>query len=255
MNRKPVLKQAFISSLPVLMGYTAMGFAAGVLLAAKSGIRLPALWAFLTSATSISGALQFMLVDWIRTARPMLDVALLTVCLNIRYSMYGLSLIERFRGIPPAKKLYLIWSLTDETYALEVENKVPPGGDSILYCLTLAALNHSYWIFGVTAGALAGAALPFPNKGIDFAMTALFLVILTDQCRERRNRVYAAIGLLVSVPCALIFGVGRGAEEAASLKDRIGMLIPSIVLMLSVLVVFRGPLEKLETWKNRGKKS
>ena len=240
MNRKPTLKQAFVSSLPVLMGYTTMGFAAGVLLAAKSGVRLPALWAFLTSATSISGALQFMLVDWIRTARPMLDVALLTVCLNIRYSMYGLSLIERFRGIPLAKKLYLIWSLTDETYALEVENQVPPGGDSILYCLTLAALNHFYWILGVVSGALAGAALPFPNKGIDFAMTALFLVILTDQCRERKNRVYAAVGLAASVACALIFGAGN-------------MLIPSIVLMLSVLAVFGKPLEKLETWKPGGR--
>ena len=240
MNRKPTLKQAFVSSLPVLMGYTTMGFAAGVLLAAESGVRLPALWAFLTSATSISGALQFMLVDWIRTARPMLDVALLTVCLNIRYSMYGLSLIERFRGLPLAKKLYLIWSLTDETYALEVENKVPPGGDSILYCLTLAALNHFYWILGVVSGALAGAALPFPNKGIDFAMTALFLVILTDQCRERKNRVYAAVGLAASILCALIFGPGK-------------MLIPSIVLMLSALVVFRRPLEKLESRQIGGK--
>ena len=232
MNQKPVLKQAFISSLPVLMGYTAMGFAAGVLLAAKSGVKLPALWAFLTSATSISGALQFMLVDWIRTSRPMLDVALLTVCLNIRYSMYGLSLIERFRGIHPLKKLYLIWSLTDETYALEVENKVPPGGDSILYCLTLAGLNHCYWIAGVVAGAFAGAALPFPDKGIDFAMTALFLVILTDQCRERKNRVYAAVGLAASVVCALIFG----AEK---------MLIPSMILMLSALIVFRKRLERI----------
>ena len=240
MDQKPVLKQAFISSLPVLMGYTTMGFAAGVLLAAKSGIRLPAFWAFLTSATSISGALQFMLVDWIQKSQPMLDVALLTVCLNIRYSMYGLSLIERFRGIPLAKKLYLIWSLTDETYALEVENKVPPGGDSILYCLTLAALNHCYWILGVVSGALAGAALPFPNKGIDFAMTALLLVILTDQCRERKNRVYAAVGLLASVVCALVFGAGK-------------MLIPSMAIMLSALIVFRKPLENMESWTPGGK--
>ncbi|MBR4255222.1 MAG: AzlC family ABC transporter permease [Lentisphaeria bacterium] len=240
MNRKPVLKQAFVSSLPVLMGYTTMGFAAGVLLATNSGVEHPALWAFLTSATSISGALQFMLVDWIQKAQPMLEVALLTVCLNIRYSMYGLSLVERFRGLPIAKKLYLIWSLTDETYALEVENKVPPGGDSILYCLTLAALNHCYWIIGVVSGALAGTALPFPNKGIDFAMTALFLVILTDQCRECRNRVYAAVGLLASVVCALVFGAGR-------------MLIPSIILMLSALIVFRKPLEKLESWRPGGR--
>ena len=85
-------------------------------------------------------------------------------------------------------------------------------------------------------GALAGAALPFPNKGIDFAMTALFLVILTDQCRERKNRVYAAVGLLASIACALIFGAGK-------------MLIPSMVLMLSALIVFRKPLGKLESWK------
>lgn len=235
MNRKPVLKQAFVSSLPVLMGYTTMGFAAGVVLAA-SGIRLPAFWAFLTSATSISGALQFALADCVGASLPMLDVAILTFCLNIRYSMYGLSLIERFRGLPFAKKAYLIWTLTDETYALEVENKVPPGGDSILYCLTLAALNHCYWIVGVTAGALAGAALPIPDEGIEFAMTALFLVILTDQCREPKNRVYAAVGLLAAIPCACIFGSKR-------------MLIPSIVLMLSALVVLRKPLEKLETWK------
>ena len=239
-ERRAILRRAFVNSLPVLMGYTTMGFAAGVLLAAKSGIRLPAFWAFLTSATSISGALQFMLVDWIRNSQPMLDVALLTVCLNIRYSMYGLSLIERFRGIPLAKKLYLIWSLTDETYALEVENKVPPGVDSIQYCITLAALNHFYWILGVVSGALAGAALPFPNKGIDFAMTALFLVILTDQCRESKNRVYAAVGLLASVVCALVFGAGK-------------MLIPSMVLMLSALIVFRKSFEKLETWKSGGK--
>ena len=73
-------------------------------------------------------------------------------------------------------------------------------------------------------------------RSIDFAMTALFLVILTDQCRERRNRVYAAVGLLASVACALVFGAGK-------------MLIPSIVLMLSVLIVFRKPFEKLESWK------
>ena len=70
-------------------------------------------------------------------------------------------------------------------------------------------------------------------------MTALFLVILTDQCRERKNRVYAAVGLLASVACAAVFGAGR-------------MLIPSMILMLSVLIVFRKPLGKLESRKPGG---
>ena len=98
-DRFVIVKRAFIDSLPVLMGYSAMGFAAGVLLSAHSGIDFAGIWAFLTSATSISGALQFMLVDWIAKRTPLLDVALLTFCLNIRYAMYGFSLIDRFRGI------------------------------------------------------------------------------------------------------------------------------------------------------------
>ena len=149
-DRLEIPKRAFIDSLPVLMGYSAMGFAAGVLLSAHSGIDFSGIWAFLTSATSISGALQFMLVGWIADRTPLLDVALLTFCLNVRYAMYGFSLLDKFRGIGFWKKLYLIWSLTDETYALETECKIPDKKKNIRYCLLLAFFDHSYWIIGVT---------------------------------------------------------------------------------------------------------
>lgn len=230
MRFSPVAKRAFVSSLPVMMGYLAMGFAAGVLLAAHSGVKFPALWGALTSATSISGALQFMIVDWIRMQTPLLQVALLTLCLNIRYAMYGLSLIGKFKNITWWKKLYLIWSLTDETYALEVAEKESTHNDSIRYCLTLAALNHLYWIIGVTAGAVAGMALPFSDKGIDFAMTALFIVILTDQCREAQNRVPAATGGIAALAAFLIFGSQN-------------MLIPTMIIMITAFVVARPKLD------------
>ena len=230
MRFSPVAKRAVVSSLPVMMGYLAMGFAAGVLLAAHSGVKFPALWGALTSATSISGALQFMIVDWIRMQTPLLQVALLTLCLNIRYAMYGLSLIGKFKNITWWKKLYLIWSLTDETYALEVAEKESSPDDSIRYCLTLAALNHLYWIIGVTAGAVAGMALPFSDKGIDFAMTALFIVILTDQCREAQNRVPAATGGIAALAAFLIFGSQN-------------MLIPTMIIMITAFVVARPKLD------------
>ena len=235
-DRFVIVKRAFIDSLPVLMGYSAMGFAAGVLLSAHSGIDFAGIWAFLTSATSISGALQFMLVDWIAKRTPLLDVALLTFCLNIRYAMYGFSLIDRFRGIGFWKKFYLIWSLSDETYALETEFKIPEKKKNIRYCLLLAFFDHAYWICGVTAGALAGKALPFSNQGIDFAMTALFLVILTDQCREKSNRFPAIIGGSAAVLCLLIFG----AEK---------MLIPSMILMITVFLVCRKKLDPVRKEK------
>ena len=234
MFTRKVLKAAWISSLPVLMGYLTMGFAAGVLFAERVNAPAVGFWAFLTSATSISGALQFLMSEWIQRNTALLDVALLTLCLNLRYAMYGFSLLERFQGIPLWKKLYLIWTLTDETYALEVENQTPSGEDSISYCLAVAGFDHLYWIIGVTAGALCGSGIRFDNRGIDFAMTALFLVILTDQCREKRNRIPALTGFAATVVCGLFFDLGN-------------MLIPSIVLMLVILLILRKPLTRKET--------
>ena len=225
MRFSPVVRRAFISSLPVMMGYLAMGFAAGVLLAAHSGISMPAVWGAITSATSISGALQFMIVDWARMQTPLMQVALLTLCLNIRYAMYGLSLIGKFKNITWWKKLYLIWSLTDETYALEVAEKESSHNDSIRYCLTLAALNHLYWIAGVTSGAVAGMALPFSDKGIDFAMTALFIVIAVGQWKGTRNHLPAAIGCLATLASLRLAG-----------EDN--MLILALVVIVAALLVF-----------------
>ena len=223
---KKVFKAAFISSLPVLMGYSAMGMAAGILLAGTVKLHALPFWAFLSSGINISGALQFIMVNWCDAMIPFTQVALLTFCLNVRYAMYGFSLIEKFRPLSFWKRAYLIWSLTDETYALETECKIPDKKKNIRYCLLLAFFDHSYWIIGVTCGALAGKALPFSNKGIDFAMTALFLVILTDQCRDKLNRLPALIGGGAAFVCCLIFGASK-------------MLIPSMILMITIFLACR----------------
>ena len=231
MTNKRIFYQAFSASLPVLMGYTAMGMAAGILLAGK--IQRPDIvfWAFLSSLTSISGALQFAIVDWISSNMPLIDVALLTLFLNIRYAMYGLSLLEKFKNIGFRRKFYLIWSLTDETFALEAESRLPDHRSDIRYCLYVAMLDHSYWVLGVTAGALAGKFLPFSTEGIDFAMTALFLVVLTDQCREKRNRIPAAIGMASAIIGRICFSLDN-------------MLIPAMIMMTAAFIVFRKGLEK-----------
>lgn len=181
---KKLFRKAFADSLPVLMGYTTMGFAAGVLLAAKGGVMIPPLWAAATAVTMVSGTMQFMIVEPLAKCAPLLSVALLTLFINFRYALYGFSMLERWRSVPLLRKLFLIHGLTDETYALEVACKLENPREHLFYCTALSALNISYWLVGVTAGALAGCALPIPTKGIEFAMVALFLVIFTDQCRE-----------------------------------------------------------------------
>lgn len=228
---KRVFKAAFISSLPVLMGYTAMGMAAGILLAGTVKLHTLPFWAFLSSSINISGALQFIMVNWCDAMLPFAQVALLTFCLNIRYAMYGFSLIEKFRPLPLWKRLYLIWSLTDETYALEVDDKrVPEGENPLDFCLGVAMLDHFYWIFGVVAGAVIGSALPFNSEGIDFAMTALFLVVLTDQCQDKLNRKAAAIGAFSAIAGRVLFSTGN-------------MLIPAMIMMATLFILLKKKLE------------
>ena len=224
---KNVALASFKASIPVLLGYLTMGAAAGILLTSQTG--LGAFWAFLTSATSVSGALQFMAVDMFANHTPLLTVALVTLSINIRYALYGLPLIERWKGIPILLKLYLILSLTDETFALETENKYPPGEDSLTYCFLISLFDHIYWVTGVVAGSLAGGLLNFNTKGIDFAMTALFIVILMDQLQEKQTRIPAGIGGICAVIGLLIYPAN--------------MLVPSLLLILAAILLFRRRLE------------
>ena len=232
-----VFRTAFSDSVPVMAGYGTMGFASGVLLAVHGGMPLPALWAAVSSATFVSGPLQYLFVDWVRTSASIGGVLFVVLCVNLRYSLYGLSLLETFRGARFWTRMYLIAGITDETYALEVACRLPPK-EKRMYCLFLTALDHMYWIVGVTAGAMTGAALDVPSKGIDFAMTALFLVILTEQCREMSNRLPAAIGavsaVIVFAALATVFGVSAARAD---------MLIPTMMLMVTVLLALRRRIE------------
>lgn len=242
-----LVARAFIASLPVLTGYGTMGFAAGLLLALQDGTAGSAFWAALTSAVFVSGPLQYLLVDWVREATPYAAAVVLAVCLNIRYSLYGLSLLERFKAAPLLPRLYLIGTVTDETYALQTQCPWPAGRESTRYCLWLACFDHLYWILGVTAGALAGvfaqgvfskARVEACTKGIDFAMTALFLVILVDQLRNKANRIPALIGFASS---ALVFGVLAATCGFAAAKGN--MLIPSMVVIVGAFLAVRNVLD------------
>lgn len=183
-ERRRILRAAFVSSLPVLMGYVTMGFAAGVLMAVKGGLVHPAAWSALLAASTVSGTLSFAIVPLVADGASLAAVAALTLGINFRYAFYGFSMLGRWRGIPLFQKWFLVHSLADEIYALDLACHETDPLRHRLYCLWNHALNVSYWIVGTTAGALAGAALPIPSKGIEFAMAALFIVILTDQITD-----------------------------------------------------------------------
>ena len=191
-RRRAILRRAFTDSLPVLMGYTTMGFVAGVLLAAKAGIHHAPLWAFLTSAACVSGTYNFAIVQPVAERVPIWSVALMVAGVNFRYAFYGFTMLAKWRSVPLVKKLFLIHMLSDENYALEAACRYRDGASHLLYCLALSAMNLSYWVLGTTAGAVAVAILEGAldpdvirrhTNGMEFAMVALFLVIFTDQMK------------------------------------------------------------------------
>ena len=225
MNRK-ALSAAFPVTVPVLMGYLAIGMAFGFMLQA---IGYNFIWAFFMSLTIYAGSGQYLGVTLLSTAASLGTVALMTL-------VYGLSMLEKFRGMG-WRKFYMIFSLTDETYALLASAQAPVGVDPKSFYFAIALLDHSYWILGSVIGAVAGALIPVDTTGIDFAMTALFVVIAVDQWKAYRKHLPALLGFGVTIVFLIILGQIFGQQQ---------MLIVSLGVIVLLLLVLRDKLEEKE---------
>lgn len=227
MDRK-ALAAAFPVTLPVLMGYLSIGIAFGLML---QGIGYNFIWAFFMSLTIYAGSGQYLGVTLLGSMASLGTVALMTLLINFRHLVYGLSMLEKFRGMG-ARKFYMIFSLTDETYALLAGTPAPVGVDPKNFYFSVAVLDQLYWIAGSVIGGLAGGLLAgrISIEGIDFAMTALFVVIAVDQWKAYRRHLPAFLG----AGCTLVFLILIGAEQ---------MLLPALGLIVLSLLLLRSRLE------------
>ena len=244
MDRK-ALSAAFPVTVPVLMGYLAIGIAFGLML---QEIGYNFIWAFFMSLTIYAGSGQYLgvtllgarLRGWLGrllgAAASLGTVAVMTLLINFRHLVYGLSMLKKFQGMGP-RKLYMIFSLTDETYALLSSARVPVGVDPRNFYFAIALLDQSYWILGSVIGAVAGALIPFSTEGVDFAMTALFVVIAVDQWRSYRKHLPAVLGAGVTVLFLIVLGHFFGQDQ---------MLLISLGVIVLCLLVLRDRLDEKE---------
>lgn len=223
---KNAFKKAFPYTIPVLTGYLFIGIAFGVMYAEKG---YSAWWAVLMSLLVYAGSGQYLAVRFFVPGISFFQVIFMTLMVNIRHVFYGLSLLGKFNRMGK-KRWYMIFGLTDETYSLLCTTKVPEEVDEEKFLFAIAILDQSYWVIGSFIGGVLKSVLPFNAEGIEFAMTALFIVIFLEQWMEKKNRIPAAIGVVSAVVCLQIFGSGS-------------FVLPTMIVCIGILFLLRKRLE------------
>ena len=219
------LRAAFPATIPVLTGYLCIGMAYGLLMAnAGYGV----FWALLLSLLCYAGSMEFVAVSLLTAGFDPVQALLMALMINARHAFYGLSMLEKYRGTGWARP-FLIFSLTDETFSLESTLEPPDGVTRRDFYFWISLLDYLYWQMGSVLGALIGGLLPFDTTGLDFALTALFIVLFLEQWRKRENRPAALIGLGCTAVSLAVVGADR-------------LVIPAMVLILAVLLGGRNKL-------------
>lgn len=218
-----MLKTAFVATLPVLTGYLVLGFGFGIVMKANGfGLALT----FAMSLLIYAGSMQYVAIGLFTGGASLLTVALTTLMVNARHLFYGISMLDRYKHTG-RRKPYLIFGLTDETYSL-VCTELPdiPEESRNDYYFLVTLLDQLYWVAGSVLGVAAGTLLQFNSEGIDFALTALFLTVFTDQWLNAENHAPALIGVGVSVGSLLLFGADS-------------FLIPAMLVIALLLCVYK----------------
>ncbi len=225
-----MMKTIFKKTIPVLAGYVVLGMGFGLLLKVNGfGIW----WALGMSVFIYAGSLQYVGVSLLAGGASFLTIAVTSLVINARHLFYGITMMKPYEGAG-IKKLYLMHSLTDETYSIVCTKDVPEGMNPHKYYFGISFLNQIYWIVGSVIGSLLGSVIPYDLTGLEFSMTALFVTVFIDQWRKEKEHKPAIIGLCSSVVSLLIFG-----------KDN--FIIPDMMIIMVLLSLFRKKIEKEET--------
>ena len=213
-------RAAFPLTLPVMAGFAFLGIAYGVLMHSAG---MGAGWVFLMSFIVFAGSMQYVAIAFFAASFNPLYALAVTLMVNARHVFYGLSMLDKIKNAGPLKP-YVIFALCDETFSILCSGETPEGIDRGWFMFFVALLNHLYWVLGSLCGALIGNLLTINTEGLDFTLTALFVVIFLNQWMKPENRPSSLIGGGCSLVCIFLFGPDR-------------FIIPAMALMLAVFAL------------------
>lgn len=188
------------------------------------------IYPMLTSMVVFAGSAEFILVNMLLGVFDPIQTFLMILMINARHLFYGLSLLEKYKGTG-IKKLYLIFGMCDESFSINCSVDIPEDADKGWFMFFVTLLNHTYWVTGATLGGIFGSFISFNTEGLDFVMTAMFVVIFLEQLLKEKNHISSATGIILSVVSLLIFGPDK-------------FIIPAMVMIFAALMLLKKPLEK-----------
>ncbi len=223
---KKAFLAAFPKTIPVMEGFSFLGMAYGIYMNV-SGFSF--VYPMIMSIVIFGGSLEFVTVTMLLGAFAPLQAFLAAVMIQARHLFYGIAMLDRFKN-QGIKKLYLIYAMCDETFSVNYSAIIPKDVDDGWFMFFVSLLNQIYWVLGATIGGLVGSLLTIDTKGIDFVMTAMFVVIFLDQFLKDKQHYSAVIGVIMSIICLYIFGADS-------------FLIPTMICIVVLLTIFRKPIE------------
>ncbi len=227
----PALKAAFPYTIPIFAGFWFLGMTYGIYMNV-SGFSF--WYPMLMSMTIFAGSMEFVTVNLLLGTFQPLSAFLMTLLINARHLFYGISMLDKYKGTG-LKKLYLIFGMCDESFSINYTAAIPEGVDKGWFMFFVTLLNQLYWVSGSTLGGIFGSFLKPNTEGLDFVMTAMFVVIFLEQWLKDIDHTPAYLGLGLPALCLILFGPDS-------------FLLPSMILLLIVLTLLRPLLEppKLE---------
>lgn len=220
---KMILKQAFIDTIPVMMGYLVLGAGFGMILTTKG---YSIIWSIAMGIVIYAGSMQYIAITLITSGASLLTTIITTFMVNARHIFYGISMIDQYKDAGKWKP-YIIFALTDETYSLLCNHKIKGQPNEYVYYFVVSALNHIYWIVGCGLGSSLAMVLTIDTTGIDFTLTALFITIFVEQWLQTNQHIHAIVGIISTASCLFFFGPER-------------FLIPSMILITLILLGLKG---------------
>lgn len=220
------LKAAFPFTLPILTGFIFLGFAYGIYMNVNG---FSFIYPMLTSLLVYGGSLEFVIVEMLLSPFAPLQTFIIALLLQARHIFYGISMLERYKRLG-WKKFYLIFAMCDETFSVNYSAKIPEDVDKGWFMFFVTLLDQFYWCASATLGGLVGSLLSFDTTGINFVMTAMFVVIFIEQWLKEDSHISSLIGIIGATICLLIFGPNS-------------FMLPTMIVIILSLILFRKKIE------------